>query len=723
MRRAALSQRPLCMGLMPLLHGIVLAQAGGDVSGDVVARLPEVVVTADRTASLGRRTPVSMGVLQSQDLEIRGVTQLSDLAGLIAGVTVPSGFSNTPQAVGIRGVGVSQPASSQAVGIYVDDVPLVRGYATAIWDLPDITRIEVLRGPQGTLYGQNSSAGAVKYISARPSAQESAWVSAELGNRGALEVRGLLNGRLDDGPLTASLAFSHRRNEGFGYNATRQEKINRLDVTQFRGKLQWEISPSTDAVLAIDGLLDRSDTNTVNYPRNVPGAEPRVSFTSVPAGDFKRQAGGLSLHLTRRVSEQLTLRSISAYRAYTDNPAVADFGGLPVQRFGIRQQDGQKALSQEFQAQGGSGAGTWTAGALLLTDLFDFDRLTRTFALAAIAPSYTEALTKLRTQDVGVYGQGRWMLTPSVGITAGLRGYRTRQTGANANWMADEAGLRRGNIYSASDLATSSTGWLPRLGIDRQISSDHFVYASVARGEKFGGFNRAASSEISARFAARPERVTTYEIGSKGRYLDGRVTANLAVFYNDYRDYLAALSNLVIDGVLVPDAIFANAGKAKTYGVDVDVAARVARNTDWTMAAEWLISRFDQFSNPTGAAATEYAGNELPNAPRLSLSMGLRQRWLVADGGTLVVDATVRFTSNRFTDPANTPVLRIPAETYVDVGTIYSAPGGRWSFSLKIRNLFDRTNAVLPYVIPSLGVDTAYYNPPRTWMVGGRRYF
>lgn len=702
------------------------AQTSSDTttaSEKTVATLPEVVVTAERTESLGRRTPVSMGVLQAQDIEIKGITQLSDLAGLIAGVTVPSGFSNTPQAVGIRGVGVSQPASSQAVGLYVDDVPLVRGYATALWDLPDIVRIEVLRGPQGTLYGQNSSAGAVKIISAPPSGDATAWLSAGVGNRGAREMRGLVNGRLGDSPLTASLVFSHRENDGFGYNATRRERINQLDVTQFRAKLRWEVSPATEAVLALDGLLDRSDTNTVNYPRNVPGAAPRVSFTSGPDGDFKRQAGGLSLHLAHRVSDALTLRSISAWRAYDDDPAVADFGGLPVQRFGVRQTDGQKAFSQELQAQGRNGDVTWTAGALLVSDLFDFDRVTLTFPLAAAAPLYGRALTKLRTVDFGVYGQGRWVLSESTGVTAGLRAYRTRQTGTNSNWATDAAGQRRREVYAAGDLETSSSGWLPRLGVDHQLSRDQFLYASVAKGEKFGGFNRAASSEISARFAAKPERVTAYEVGAKGRYLDGRLSADAALFYNDYRDYLAALSNLVVGGVLVPDAVFANAGRARTCGVDLELAARLTRDLDATMAVEWLRSRFDRFANPTGTAANDYVGNELPNAPRWSLSTGLRYRWSGSAGGAWLIDAALRYTSGRFTDPANARALAIPAETYVDAGAAYEAPGGGWRFSLQVRNLFNRTIAVLPYVIPPLGVDTAYYNPPRTWVLNARHQF
>ncbi len=685
--------------------------------------LPEIVVTAERTETLSRRSPVSLGVLRTQDLQLKGITQLSDLAGLIAGVTVPSGFSNTPQAVGIRGVGVSQPASSQAVGLYVDDVPLVRGYATALWDLPDLVRVEVLRGPQGTLYGQNSSGGAVKYISATPGGPFSAWVSAGVGSQGAREFRGLIQGALGESPLSASFAFSRRTHEGYGYNATRRERINKLDVTQFRTRLRWEVSPATEAILSLDGLLDRSDTNSVNYPRHIPEAAPRVSFTAGPDGEFRRLAGGLALHLTHSLTPDWVLRSITGYRHYRDDPAVADFGGLPVQRYGVRQTNGQNTFSQELQAQGRADRLSWTTGVMLVTDVFDFDRLTRSYPLAAPAPSYAQALTRLKTVDVGLYGQARLALSGSTGLTAGLRLYHARQTGSNANWTTDANGQRLATVYRADGLSTSSSGWLPRLGVDHALTPDQLLYASVARGEKFGGFNRAAASEPSARFATRPEQVTAYEVGSKGRHADGRITLNIALFYNDYRDYLASLSNLVINGVLVPDAVLANAGRAKTYGADLDLTAKLTRRLDWTLSLEWLRSRFDDFANPSGAPATSNVGHELPHAPRWSGSTGLRHHWAGGDGATLVTDVGVRVTTHRFTDPANSRALAIPSETYVDAGAVYTAASGAWSVSLNVRNLMDRTYALLPYVIPPLGVDTAYYNAPRTWVVSARWQF
>jgi iron complex outermembrane recepter protein len=676
----------------------------------------EVVVSAERTDSALRRTPVSEGVVDRQQIDAQGIYQLNDLVGVIAGVTVPNGYSNMPQAVGIRGVGVSNPAMSQAVGIYLDDVPLVRGYATALWDLPDITRIEVLRGPQGTLYGQSSSAGAVKLVSADPGADRSAWASMGAGNYGARELHGFVSGGLgpaNDG-LSGSFAISRRSNDGFGYNATQDKRVNKLDATQFRAKLRERFTPDVSVVLALDGLQDRSDTNTINFPLNHAGAAPRVTWTSSDAGAFKRNAGGVSLKLEDKVGPGATLRAITAWRMYDDDPTVADWSGLEVERYEIAQTVKQKTFSQELQAQGKDRAWSWTTGLMLVDDRFDFDRFTTSFALTRPAPATTEALTHQHTVDLGLYGQARYELTADTGVTFGARAWRTRQTGSNALWKASGDFQRTAVIYDAEGLSTKRSGVVPRLGVESQLDADTFVYANVAQGAKFGGFNRAASSQLSASVASDPEKVVAYEAGAKASWMGGALTANAAAFFNDYRDYLAALSNLTINGVLVTDAVLVNAGRARTWGVDLDFNARVASNVHWKTSIEWLGSRIAAFQNPTGAPAADYVGNELPYAPHLSLGSTLANQVALSGGSAVALDGSVQYLTKQYGDLANSQTLKTPSQTIVNLGIGWLAPERHWSVSLRVRNVFDRTIALSHNVIPPFGLDTAYYNAPRT---------
>ena len=676
--------------------------------------LPEVTVTAERVETVLRKTPVSVGVVDSKEIERKGITQLNDLVGLVAGVSVPNGFSNMPQAVGIRGVGVSSAAMAQAVGIYMDDVPLIRGYATALWDLPDIERIEVLRGPQGTLYGQNATAGAVRYLSVDPSADTNAWLSLGAGNFDAFEVRGYANGALGDGPLSASLAFSRKVNSGYARNATLDTDVNRIDATQFRAKLRWAVNDTTNTVLAIDGLKDGSDTHTTNYPV---GAPPRVTYTPAGPGAFERQAGGVSLKVESQLGDGLKFRSITSYRGYKDDPTVADFGGLATPQYVISQRIEQQAFTQEFQLQGRDTRRQWTVGTMFVSDRFDFERGVDAYPTSGLV--HSEARTHQETQDLGLYGQGRQAVDERTGVIGGLRLYHTRQTASNAFDRTNGGGTLV-PVYAVDGLSTSKTGLLPRLGLDHQWSPDLYLYTSVAQGAKFGGYNRAAESVISAQTATDPERVTTWEAGGKGRFLDGRLAANVSVFYNDYRDYLAALPNLVINGVTVPDTVLVNAGKARTYGVDVDMAAKLTARVDWTFSLELLKSRFEEFANPTGQASRDYVGNDLPNAPPVTLGTTLSYRQPFANGAEANLDATLQYLKSQYTDVANTPALKAPDQTYVNLGANYIDPSHHWTFSMRVRNLFDKSYALLHTRIPIYGVDAVYYNPPRTLMFTAR---
>lgn len=703
-----------------LASAVALATAARAVEPDPdVATLPPVVVTAERLPGTAHKTPMSIGVVSQDDIETKGMRQLNDLVGVIAGVAVPNGYSNMPQAVGIRGVGVSQPAMAQAVGIYLDDVPLVRGYATALWDLPDVVRYEVLRGPQGTLYGQNSTAGAVKLVSAEPDRIAGSWVDVGIGNLGQREARGLFAGRLQPG-TSASLAVSRRVNDGFGWNAVRHEDINRLDAAQFRAKLKQEFGAAARLTLAVDGLRDRSDTNTINYPLNHEGAAPRVSFTASDAGAFERRAGGTSATAEWDLDAATRLRAITAYRGYTDDPTVADWGGLEVQRYAISQRVRQRTFSQELQLTQRRDGADLVAGVLYLRDHFAFDRDLSAFPLAAATPSYTRAVTRQELADLGLYAQGHFRVSERVAATAGLRAYRTTQDASNALQRTDAQFVPTMQVYDAPSLHTRESGLLPRLGIDVAVSPTTFAYASVAQGEKFAGFNRAAESLVSAQVAAHPEKVTTWEVGAKLDAAPQRLRASVAAFFNDYRDYLASLSGATINGVLVTDSVFLNAGRARTWGVDLEAEQGLTRALSITTSVEWLHTRLREFANPSGAAASDFSGHELPNAPRWSAAFGVKSRFGVG-GGSLGADAWVQFIDRQYVDVANTEALRVPKQTYLNLSLAWVPDGSPWQVSLRVRNAADKTYALARNRIPPLGIDAAYYNAPRTLMVDVRR--
>ena len=172
--------------------------------------------------------------------------------------------------------------------------------------------------------------------------------------------------------------------------------------------------------------------------------------------------------------------------------------------------------------------------------------------------------------------------------------------------------------------------------------------------------------------------------------------------------------------MLVPDAVLVNAGKAKTYGIDLELSAKLAQRTDWTLSLELLRSRFDEFANPTGAAGTNFVGNELPFAPRLSLGSSVRHEQLLDSGASVSLDAWVQHVRAHFTDVANTPQLKAPNQTYLNFGAAYATADRQWTFSVRVRNALDKTYVLQRISIPPLGVDSAFYNAPRTILFTAR---
>jgi len=216
----------------------IRAEVAAASTKGVVDEIGEVFVTAERFAAPLEKTPVSVGVISDADLAGKGVKNLWDTNGSVAGLYLPSYPSNM-QYVSIRGIGTADPGTFSAVGYYLDDVYLGRTFGRGPIDLPDVERIEVLRGPQGTLYGQNTSGGAIKVISRDPTDHPVAWASASVGDYGATEAHGYFNDGVVADLLNASLAYSHRQNGGDTLNAYRGAEVDRLFIDQIRAKLRF----------------------------------------------------------------------------------------------------------------------------------------------------------------------------------------------------------------------------------------------------------------------------------------------------------------------------------------------------------------------------------------------------------------------------------------------------------------------------------------------------
>ncbi|MBD1599747.1 TonB-dependent receptor domain-containing protein [Pseudomonas typographi] len=666
--------------------------------------LPEVVVTAERRETNLQTTPVSVGVIGAEALQRSAVTVGRDLNAATAGLLAPGGWQGTSAGGSfyIRGVGTDSVLYSSPVGLYVDDVWISRQYGNGLLSsFPDIDRIEVLRGPQGTLYGQSSSGGAVKIVSRDPKSND-AWVQAT----GATGLgRGLslyASHELVPQMLFGSIALSRYKDDGYTHNRTLDRKVDRTDSSVARAKLRFTPSDDLEAVLSVDWAVDHSDS-PVFVARDYPGHghDPRVTYENT-SPRIDDTSNGVSLKVVKTLDEHLSLKSISAYRNLDQGNSPIPLDGVPTDVSGVGFKVHNQQRSQEFQLLGDYDRFNYVVGALALSENLHSNRPTW------YEEDYNQQRADIHNENLGIYGQGTYKLTSKLGLTAGLRVGRDTQDYRARGYASNSSLQFLDQTYDSGQLHARNTFVTPKLGIEYAWSSQLFTYASMTKGQTAGGYSPTAATLPISRNLLDPEKVTTYELGVKNTFLGGRVSVNSTLFYSDYKQFHAVLNGITVDGVFIPGSTTVNAGKANIYGLEVDANARVTGNLDWSIWGALQHSRIQQFLNPLGK--TDFEGNRLPNTPRFAGGTRINYKVPLQIPGELHANATLRFIANSYSDASNAPDTQIPSQTYVDAGTHYITPDGHWTLGLDAKNLLNRTYAVTTYSSP----DISMYNPPRS---------
>lgn len=707
---APFSRNPLAVALIALLplHGAFAADGAAAVTsdGEKKTALETVTVTAERRSSDVQKTAVAVSAVNESQLQERQIHSLADLAGQAAGLTLPSPYINQ-QYVFIRGIGNSRPAGNPSVGVYLDDVYVARQFGNAYSNLPDIERVEVLRGPQGTLYGQNTSSGAIKIISRDPGETFSGYVEGGLGNFGTRESKGYFSGPLIPGVLLGSLAVTSRESDGYAHNDFLHKDVNGFDTDQVRGKLLFKPSDTLRFDLSIDEARDHSD-NGVPSPLS-----PHLSDNHTRAAWDTRtdqKNGGVSFKITDTLNDNLTLKSITAFRRIKDGQPWDSDGRETYTYFKFYQDVNQRQFSQEFQLLGEYDRFDFVTGATFFHEHFDFDRL------SAIGAAPLWQLTKSRNEkeNKGIFGQLHYKVTDALGVTGGLRYSREEHILDGEAYGSDASGAPVNRLFGFSGWKEDNTSVTPKFTVDYTFNPNLFTYFTWAKGETSGGWNPAPSNRIDLiERPIDPEEVTSYEWGLKTTAFDNRVQNNLALFYNDYDNYQTNLSNPVYNGVPVVGAVLANADSAHTYGAELESSVQITSNWKASFSASYLRTKIDQFLPDNVTSLADYTGHQLPFAPRMTYNFNTVYD-IEVPGGDLRLNGNVRRSSKFYTGVENT--YETPAQTYVDLGAFYTPKGTQLTLFVSGKNLLDKT-----YETPSQYGYT--YNPPRTWLAGARYDF
>jgi iron complex outermembrane receptor protein len=684
---------------------------------DQASTLDEVVVTARRREERLQDVPVAVTALSSESLENLQASDIGALEGAVPNLTLHEGDAANA-VVYLRGVGQvdSLAFADPGVGVYVDDVYLGRAQG-AFLSVYDVDRIEVLRGPQGTLYGRNTIGGAVKFVSTPLAAEPGGRAEASIGDYGLVESRISVGGALnDDATVLGKAAVSLSRRDGYSDNAFTGADDG--DRNQIAGRVSLEYRPTGDLSvrLNVDASRDRPDTSRTParatpvlglYPDTL--ADPfrvEADFNDLSALD----TFGVALTADWAMSDLWSFKSVTAWRSM-DYASHLDLDATPLAVFGVYVDEDQHQFSQEFQLTYAGERLNAVAGVFY----FDETDLTYSGLLGPVISLVTGSINDQRNRSYAAYGQATYDLTERLSLTAGLRytyedkDFRRTQTfygPITTPPERDDPGL----LVTDIDTAASWDSWSPKVGLDYAISEDVMAYVSVSRGFKSGGFDGRAN-DASGAAPYDPETLWAYEAGLKSTLMDRRLVANMAVFWNDYTDL--QLSSFSADGGGGFIALFTNAGAATIRGAELELTARPVPALTLNATVGYLDARYDEYIGPGGVDISDQ--RHLVNAPEWSARLGGVYVVDLGPNGSLTLGADAAYRSKVYPTVSSSEVLAQEGHTLVDAFVRWSDGDDRLFLQLGGQNLTDERHIEQGFDLSdSLGYQLAYFGAPRT---------
>lgn len=660
-------------------------------------QLEEIFVTAQRREQSFNSVGIAVTAISGDEVAKLGYTQLTDIAGQSPNVQIKNVLANSITNVTIRGIGLNDYAANNnpAAGIYVDEVYLVSP-AMLTFGMLDLERVEVLKGPQGTLYGRNTTAGTVNFISRKPGDVFDARAQLDYGNFDHKRFEGALGGPLTD-TLAGRIALSTvQQGEGYQTNRLNGQKIGEIDRTSVRAQLAWTPSDAVDVLLNVHGGRDRSDVVLMKVdnfmaPEGLSGPDPDVSAASNDP-HMELDAEGATLSINWSVSDALELTAISGYESFTRHH-VEDRDGSS-----LRQLDGTfdndiEQFSQEVRLTYASDALVLVGGAFYGEDTVETHDEYEARDLL-VGSEFIGNFYRQKTESIAAFLHGEWSFDPSWKLTAGARWTDDEKRFDDATTYLVSGGVAA-LVFPPVSTDFSSQNVSGKLGLDYSGIEDTLIYASISRGFKSGGFQGQLSFNPADLQAFDDETLLAYEIGVKTRLAGNTLQLNAAAFQYDYEDmqFYGGLFDSPV-GVLFG---IKNVGEARVRGLEADLWWRPLRGLDIRLGAGLLDTEVTK-SVVDGVTS----GSDLPNSPRYTLNQTIRYSWPVFD--SLQADVSV---VGNYQDDVIYDIVRSPPDAREDGYFIADARVGlgaadeRWGVYAWVRNIADeryRTQVALSSV-------------------------
>jgi len=690
--------------------------------------LEEVVVTATKRNTMLQDTPIAVTAFDQGMLEKAGLTEVSDLASAVPNLSMGTeGFSNSLE-ISMRGISSNSntASSNPAVSVNLDGVYVPRpSGANALFY--DVERVEVLRGPQGTLFGRNSTAGAINVVSRKPTDQLEGSLKFETGNYNQRAVRGVLNMPVSE---TFALRASMQSEERDGYfdNSSSSIPISQDygAVDQLSGRLSALFTPSADFswLLVYEGSQD-DGSGLLNVPNPLPAGEDVYDRAVSFAGEKDITFSSLRSRMDWDISDQLRVTYVAGIGSL-DRFQMSDSDGGAAALENLHSDFTNDFSSHDLQLQStGDGALEWTVGAFYFEEEND-----TVFNAQIVRPDFVVAFRNYgRGQEAkAIYGQGTYSISDTVRVTAGARYTEDSKIDKDANqYFCGSPG--QGSGFGSIDLTTINTDdcnlrshlereedfdavtW--RLGLDWDMNDDVLLYGSVATGFKSGGFSSDAP-------VYDEENVLTVEAGLKGNFLENTLRLNAALFSSSYDD-------LQVSQVVGTSQETKNAGEAKINGLELEGVWLVGDNTQIDGFVSWLDAKFDKYQNACdeaqgsckGDAITllDLSGNQLTRSPKWSFNLAIEHNFVWASG-TLTPRLSVHWEDDSYLRVYNLDDIdKVDSWTKTNFTLGYKPHEGNWGLQFFAKNIEDDAIAQTAQYSPGTGVVRSSYNAPKMYGV------
>jgi iron complex outermembrane recepter protein len=689
----------------------------------------DIVVTAQRREQRLNDVGVTITAVTGETLRDRNVLDVAQLEQLAPNLSIaqPNGPGNQP-AISLRGVGLNDFNSNNngPIAVYADEV-----YRSSIvgqnFVLFDVNRVEVVKGPQGTLFGRNATGGAIRVIPNRPDNSLSAFASASYASFDTSRFDATINL-----PITDRVAFRAAgvttRSDGYVRDISNNSRAAGYDYTSWRAQLRLEPSNSFNVVVSAEGAHVRNGPAGYTFQGLLDGSGARCPSAAVLSGacgnalGYTGEAGFFdqntnTVGFTDRDSYLLsgvatldlgavTITSVTGYED-VNSLKFEDTDSSPLSilnvQFGVK----SHTFSQELRGSYSSDSTNLVVGAFYLTEDLDQNQTADVFRelrplLASIDPVrfpggfnpngditgaptlFARFVNDQDTETFALFGQLEQSITDRLRLIGGLR-YTTENRDFRTQATLEEPGF--GVPLYDTPLRVRSNNITFKAGLEFRPQDNQLIYASVSTGFKSGGFNGGFLLDPAQVVPFRDERLTAYEIGTKLTLFDRLLQFNASAFYYDYSDIQVFT---FVNSANLPVSILSNAGDARIYGLEADVTLRPVEGLAINAALGMIDTEFTRFTVDPTLGGGDFTGNQLALAPRTSLSGSITYERPVSSSLSARGSVDASYQSRIFFDPSNDPLLSQPGYALVNASLSLGKQNDRWRITAFAKNLFDR---------------------------------